>query len=43
MKYFQKILKYQIFPVGAELFHADRRNEAHVAFCSFANVPENPI
>jgi hypothetical protein len=39
---FQKIPKYQTCPVGAELFHADRHHEADVAFCSFANVPENP-
>jgi hypothetical protein len=39
---FKKILKYQICPVGAEKFHADRRHEVDVAFCSFANVPVNP-
>ena len=32
----------KICPVGAELFHVNRRHEADVAFCSFANVAENP-
>ena len=27
--------------VGAELFHADRRDEALVAFRNFANAPKN--
>jgi hypothetical protein len=32
-----------ICPVGAELFHADRRTDMRliVAFCSFANAPNN--
>jgi len=32
----------KIHPVGAELFHADRRTDMNltVAFCNFANAPE---
>ena len=34
-------------PVGAELFHADRRTDRHdeaiVAVCNFANAPNNAV
>jgi len=37
----------KIRPVGAELFHADRRADRHeeaiVAFCNFANAPKNAL
>jgi hypothetical protein len=34
----------KICPVGAEMFHADRRRDMtllRAAFCNFANVPKN--
>jgi len=30
-------------PVGAELFHADRHDEAIVAVCNFADAPKNAL
>ena len=44
---FEKVLKYEISwevrPVEAELFNADRRTKLTVAFLNFANVPEKRL
>ena len=40
---FEKILKYQILPMGAELFHAEWRSDRHdaVTFYNFGIAPKN--